>query len=328
MINTVEARNSGYRFIPGVSQYSCGVAALPGFASSACGSPTRCCSGRLCTDRANPENAGGSSPAFVACELCSLAPFTEEGFKAFNEIYIKTLIEWGVMKDGVNLVGRSNVCPKIDPPAEPCFHAFSYAVPAPDAPKSFVIAGSGESAGRQGELPRPYRGPRRRLSPAGMPRRQMVLDEMERRMSAFGGTWKQTTGVQLIPHDVYAVLESELGRRGVFRNGLTLALQPPAGWTASTTIIAAACTSKGSRVNAWVVRAICEAHPANYQKAQVAHHESSCAALDSEAVEAGSVSSTPAGCERQCAATKSSGDVTLLLADRRDGWQVPRCITR
>ena len=31
MIETVEAPNSGYRYMPGVSQYSCGVAALPGF---------------------------------------------------------------------------------------------------------------------------------------------------------------------------------------------------------------------------------------------------------------------------------------------------------
>ena len=29
MIETVEAPNSGYRFMPGVSQYSAGVAALP-----------------------------------------------------------------------------------------------------------------------------------------------------------------------------------------------------------------------------------------------------------------------------------------------------------
>ena len=49
-----------------------------------------------------------------------------------------------------------------------------------------------------------------------------VLDEMERRMRAFGGTWRQTTRVQLYTvHDVYSLLESELGRRGVLRNGLT-----------------------------------------------------------------------------------------------------------
>ena len=42
MIQTVEAANSGYRFMPGVSQYSCGVGALPGFTSSACASPEWC----------------------------------------------------------------------------------------------------------------------------------------------------------------------------------------------------------------------------------------------------------------------------------------------
>jgi len=51
---------------------------------------------------------------------------------------------------------------------------------------------------------------------------KFVLGEMERRMSAFGGDWSQTTAVQLYTiRDVYSMLESELGRRGVFRNGLT-----------------------------------------------------------------------------------------------------------
>jgi hypothetical protein len=41
-------------------------------------------------------------------------------------------------------------------------------------------------------------------------------------MSAFGGSWKQTTAAQLYTvEDVYSILESELGRRGVLRNGLT-----------------------------------------------------------------------------------------------------------
>src|SRR5260370_4109220 len=31
MIETVEAQDSSYRFMPGVSQYSCGIAALAGF---------------------------------------------------------------------------------------------------------------------------------------------------------------------------------------------------------------------------------------------------------------------------------------------------------
>src|SRR5258708_20387535 len=146
MIETVEAANSGYRFMPGVSQYSCGIGPLPGLASE-----------RVRFSSVVPvkqgfekiaqiiKAAGRPLTAFGACELRSPAPFTEAGFKAFNEIYIKTLIEWGVMKDGINPVARSNVCPKRDPPQEPRFHAFSFTIAAPEAPASFVVAGSGES---------------------------------------------------------------------------------------------------------------------------------------------------------------------------------------
>ena len=223
MTNTVEAADSGYRFMPGVSQYSCGISALPGFSIE-----------RVRFFEPVPLKAGFAGiaeiltaagrplTAFGACELRSPAPFTEEGFKAFNEIYIKTLIEWGVMRDGANPVARSNVCPKIDPPNEPCFHAFSYTVPAKDAPTSFVVAGSGESVEGKANY-RDHIVAFGDTSPAGMlAKAKSVLDEMERRMSAFGGTWKDTTAVQLYTvHDAYPVLESELGRRGAFRNGLT-----------------------------------------------------------------------------------------------------------
>jgi hypothetical protein len=49
-----------------------------------------------------------------------------------------------------------------------------------------------------------------------------VLNEMERRMSAFGGDWSQATAVQLYTiRDIFPFLESELGRRGALRSGLT-----------------------------------------------------------------------------------------------------------
>lgn len=223
MITTVEAEGGGYRFMPGVSQYSCGIAALPGFAVErvrfADPVPLKVGFRRIAEII---EAAGRPLASFAACELRSPAPFTEEGFKAFNEIYIQTLIAWGVMKDGVNPVARSNVCPKIDPPAEPCFHAFSYTVRDAAAPASFVIAGSGESVEGKANY-RDYIVRPGDVSPAGMlEKAKFVLDEMERRMSAFAGTWRQTTAVQLYTvQDVYSILESELGRRGVFRNGLT-----------------------------------------------------------------------------------------------------------
>jgi hypothetical protein len=223
MIKTVEAQDGGYRFMPGVSQYSCGIAAVPGFAIErvrfADPVPIKAGFERIA---GIIKSAGRPLTSFGACELRSPAPFTEAGFKAFNHIYIQTLIAWGVMRDGVNPVARSNVCPKIDPPAEPCFHAFSYTVPEAGAPPSFVIAGSGESVEGKANY-RDYIVRPGDVSPAGMlEKAKFVLDEMERRMSAFGGSWRQTTAVQLYTiQDVCSILESELGRRGVFKNGLT-----------------------------------------------------------------------------------------------------------
>ncbi|MGT2439771.1 2-amino-5-chloromuconate deaminase CnbZ [Bradyrhizobium betae] len=223
MISTVEAPHSGYRFMPGVSQYSCGIAALPGFSIErvrfAEPVPLKAGFARIAEIL---KQAGRPLTAFGACELRSPAPFTEDGFKAFNEIYIKTLIEWGIMKDGVNPVARSNVCPEIAPPAEPSFHAFSFTVPATDTAPSFVVAGSGESVEGKAN----YRDHTVRLgdtSPEGMlEKAKYVLGEMERRMSAFGGSWRDTTGVQVYTvHDIHPFLASELGRRGAARHGVT-----------------------------------------------------------------------------------------------------------
>ena len=229
MIETVEAAKSGYRFMPGVSQYSAGVAALPGFALERVRF-TRPLPMRQGFDRIAQilKDAGRPLSAFAACELRSPAPFTENGFVKFNEVYAGTLKAWGLLPDGVNPVARSNVCPKINPPAEPGFHAFTYTVPAANAPTSFVVAGSGEAPEGKGN----YRDHAVRLgdiSPAAMVEKaQWVLGEMERRMSAFGGDWSRVTATQLYTvHDIHPFIESELGKRGIFGQGLTWYLHRP-----------------------------------------------------------------------------------------------------
>src|SRR5436309_14082755 len=142
MIDTIDAANGGYRFMPGVSQYSAGVAALPGFTLERVrfSKPVPLSEG---FDRIALilKDANRPLSAFAACELRSPAPFTESGFVKFNELYTSILKTWGLMPDGVNPVARSNVCPKLNPPLEPGFHAFAYAVPAASGPTSFIIAG-------------------------------------------------------------------------------------------------------------------------------------------------------------------------------------------
>lgn len=213
----------GYRFIPGVYQYSAGVAAEPGFrlerARFAEPVPLREGFDRIA---AHLASLGLEKTAFAACELRSPAPFTEGGFREFNAIYGGVLEEWGLFVDGLNPIARANVCPEIAPPAEPCFHAFSYAVPDGNALPSFVVAGSGESAEGKGD----YRDNTVALgdtSPAGLLKKaQWVLGEMERRMAALGFAWRDATSVQAYTvHDLHPFLADELVRRGAAAHGLT-----------------------------------------------------------------------------------------------------------
>src|SRR6185295_6774767 len=137
--------SGGYRFVEGVFQYSAGVAALPGhrIVRVQFRKPVPLDEGfrRI---KSIIETAARPLTAFCACELRSPAPFTESGFAAFNKVYVGTLEQWRIFDGKTNPVARSNVCPAIDPPAEPSFHACSYTEVASDAEPSFVIAGSGE----------------------------------------------------------------------------------------------------------------------------------------------------------------------------------------
>jgi hypothetical protein len=221
MTNDFPAGN--YRFIPAVFQYSSGAAADSGFEIE-----------RVRLDRLLPlaegfaqaakyiRAAGRPLTAFCACELRSPAAFTEDGFRRFNEHYVKTLAEWGLFDGTVNPVARSNVCPEIDPPAEPSFFAFSFTRPSQGTTPSFVVAGGAELRGGSGSYPERivrYRD----LSPEGLREKvRFTVSEMETRLGAFGFDWKDTTAVQAYTvHDFHPVMTDELVRRGATRPGLT-----------------------------------------------------------------------------------------------------------
>jgi hypothetical protein len=212
-----------YRFIPAVFQYSSGAAASPGYEIE-----------RVRFDKmpsladgfariASYIRAVGRPPtSFCACELRSPAAFTEDGFRRFNEHYVKTLAEWKIFDGTTNPVARSNVCPEIDPPSEPSFYAFSFTRPSQDAAPSFVIAGGAEARGGAGSYPERivrYRD----LSPDGLKEKvRFTVEEMESRLGAFGFTWKDTTAAQAYTvHDFHPVIADELVRRGATRSGLT-----------------------------------------------------------------------------------------------------------
>ncbi len=217
----------GYRFIPAVFQYSSAAAALSGFEIE-----------RVRFDRSTPlaegftkaakyiRAAGRPLTSLCACELRSPAAFSEAGFLAFNQHYVKTLAEWGLFDGTSNPVARSNVCPEIDPPAEPSFYAFCFTRPSTaetvPATPDFVIAGGAEARGGPGSYPERivrYRD----LSPDGLKEKiGFTVREMESRLAAFGFGWKDTTAVQAYTvHDFHPAMAEELVRRGAARSGLT-----------------------------------------------------------------------------------------------------------
>jgi hypothetical protein len=219
----VDFSAGGYRFIPSVFQYSAGAAALPGHEIHRVRFriPVPLAQGFERIERFITE-AGRPLTAFCACELRSPAPFTEQGFRAFNEVYVVTLQKWGLFDGKVNPVARSNVCPEIDPPTEPSFHAFSFTVPAANAAPSVVIAGSAEA--REGGASYRERTVRYgETSPEALREKAChVLGEMERRLAALGFGWDDTTASQVYTvHDLYPFLADEVVRRGAARAGLT-----------------------------------------------------------------------------------------------------------
>ncbi|MBB4003246.1 2-amino-5-chloromuconate deaminase CnbZ [Aurantimonas endophytica] len=222
-MSLVEMREGGYAYIPLVMQFSAGVVARPGYRMQRVrfSQPVPVAEG-FEKIAAHLAAVGRPLTAFCACELRSPAPFTEETFLAFNRVYAGTLREWGVMEGDANPVARSHVCPAIDPPATPSFHAFSYTVPDEAAAPSFVVAGSCEVAelGEGEYVDRIVR--HGDTSTEGLAdKARFVLAEMERRLGLFDAGWADTTAVQVYTvHDLGAVYAELIGPTGAARNGL------------------------------------------------------------------------------------------------------------
>jgi hypothetical protein len=224
-METANFEPGGYRYVRGPFQYSGGVAAQPGFSIE-----------RVRFAKPLPVEDGFRAieahltairrpfTSFCACELRSPAPFTDEGFIAFNRIYVGTLERWGIFKDDENPVARSNVCPEINPPSEPCFEAFSYTVPASDQVSGgFVIAGSAEAQENGGASYADRIVRYEETTPNAMRDKAVcVLNVMEQRMAALGVEWSHANAIQVYTiHDLHPFLADEIVRRGAAGPGLT-----------------------------------------------------------------------------------------------------------
>jgi hypothetical protein len=223
MTETVVFAPGGYRYIPAVFQYSGGVAAEPGFEIERARffKPLPMAQAFAAVE-AHLGALRRPSTAFAQCELRSPAPFTDQGFIDFNRQYVTTLERWGIYKDGVNPVARTNVCPMYDKPPEPSMLAFSYTVPAgAGRRRTFAVSGGGDA--RSG--PEPYSERVVRYgdtSPEGLREKVVfVIDEMEQRLKALGFGWADAVSTQAYTvQNIGHLVGEELARRGAIEGGL------------------------------------------------------------------------------------------------------------
>jgi hypothetical protein len=213
----------GYRYIPGFFQYSGGVAALDGFELVRVRflRPPPLAEAFAAVE-AHLTAVGRPSTAFAHCELRAAEPFSDEGFVAFNRQYVATLERWGLYRDGVNPVARTNVCPVYGKPAEPAMFAFCYTVPAaPGRHRSFMLAGAGDA--RPGTAPYSERIVRYgETSPDALREKvRFVVHAMQGRLATLGFDWSDAVLTQAYTvHDIGPLVGEELAVLRVMDGGL------------------------------------------------------------------------------------------------------------
>jgi hypothetical protein len=208
--------NGSYRFLPGIPAFSSGVVASPGWeivhATLRAPVPWREGFARI---EHHLRGQGRPRTALCGIELRSPAPFTFEGFDAFNEDYRRLLADWEILVGADNPIPRTNVAPVMAPPAEPSLYAFAYTVPGASPAPTFVVAGAGEmrdrARGRQGIVRVGDTSPEAMREKA-----RFVMGIMQARLDGLGGAWSRVTAIEVytaLPIDG-ALLDEILGPAG------------------------------------------------------------------------------------------------------------------
>jgi hypothetical protein len=222
MSELIPFHDGGYAFLKGVFPYSQGVKALPGYVIERLRfAHLPSIADGFKAIEAHLAALGRPRSALCAAELRSPRPFSFGGFGAFNEGYVDVLKAWNLYRDDLNPVARSNVAPEIEAPAEPCFYAFCYTVPATAPADSFVVAGSGEWP-EGGRFPEDIVA-RGDVSAAGLrAKARWVCDMMQTRLAGLGADWRSASATQVYTvHDLHPFLGDEIVARAGNGAGLT-----------------------------------------------------------------------------------------------------------
>lgn len=200
-----------YYFWKGIAPYSAGVVAAEGYeiVHARLAQPLPLAQG---LERAQAQLVAARRPMHALCAMAlrSPKPFTFAGFNTFNAEYVKSLVAWGLLVDGLNPVARTNIAPEVRPPAAPAVYSFSYTVPSEVAPQTFIVAGAGELP--EGSLDPDDVVRRGDVSSAALREKmRFVMGLMSGRLRGLGVGWDEvtTTNVYTV-HGICGEIEQEL----------------------------------------------------------------------------------------------------------------------
>lgn len=206
--------DGGYRFAPGISPYSGGVVAEPGFTIHHV-SLRRRVHWREGFELVAAELAARSRPKTALCgiELRCPRPHPFDGFGSFNDDYRAVLADWGVLVGDHNPVARTNVAPIADPPEGTDLHAFSYTAPTEvDDGPHVVVAGAGDLHDQSDLRPEAIVAPGETTPAAMAAKAEVVVGEMTARLSTLGLDWSAVTVVDVYTNEALQPLLDEVVR--------------------------------------------------------------------------------------------------------------------
>jgi hypothetical protein len=222
MKNVTDLPAGGYRYIESVFQFSGGVAAQPGFGIERAmfAQPLPIADGFAAIE-SHLGAIGRPTTALCACELRSPEQFSDRGFVDFNKAYVQSLERFGLFRDGVNPVARTNVVPHTSKPSAPSIYAFCYTVPADPTKTSFVVSGGAEAAEGQGDYYDSIVALGNTSTDGLRDKLRYVRDEQSRRLDALGMGWHDAIDVRCYSREDFGpLLREELLRQGIGSHGI------------------------------------------------------------------------------------------------------------
>jgi hypothetical protein len=216
-IAPVDNEHGGYRYLPSLRFASGGVASLPGMAIERAALTAPLALGdAFAVIRHHLESAQRPLGALCGIELRSPSQITMDAFRRFNDDYLAHLDAWGLLREGVPPLTRTNVAPFANAPAEPSVVAFSYTVPEQRPTPSFVISGVAEVATGK-RYPEDIVRPGETSVDALTEKARSIVEDVAAIVTALGGAWDDASSVHLYSqHEVaFALVRTVLADLGI-----------------------------------------------------------------------------------------------------------------